>query len=181
MISMREERWPVSARKVDRPIAGRRIVELGDRVGHGDRVHRHVVEIDRRHRALGGGPQEGGGHLIGGHPLEEVGSVGLEVRVDPGAAGDRSGRLFHQQGEAVGGGGVGLALEQAGQQQVALLPADQLLVGVDVVAPGQEAARLELDEHGGDDQKLGQGGRSTASHEATSATKASTTEARGMS
>ena len=68
--------------------------------------------------------------------------------------GHRAGRLLDQQGEGVGGGRVGLALEQAGEQQVALLPPDQLLVGVDVVGAGQQPAGLELDEDGGDDQEL---------------------------
>ena len=48
-----------------------------------------------------------------------------------------------------------LALEQAGQEQVALLPEGQLLVEVDVVAAGQQAAGLQLDQGGGDEQELG--------------------------
>ena len=48
-----------------------------------------------------------------------------------------------------------LALEQAGEQQVALLPQGQLVVEVDVGRPGQQAAGLELDERGGDQQELG--------------------------
>src|SRR5690606_28335055 len=48
-----------------------------------------------------------------------------------------------------------LALEQAGEQQVALLPQGQLLVEVDVVAPRQEAPGLELDQGRGDQQELG--------------------------
>ncbi len=46
MISMRVVRWPVRVRKVARPRAGRRRLELGHGVGHGDRVHGHVVEVD---------------------------------------------------------------------------------------------------------------------------------------
>ena len=55
------------------------------------------------------------------------------------------------------GGGVleGLALEQPGEQQVALLPERQLLVEVDVVVAGQQPPGLELDERGGDQQELG--------------------------
>ena len=48
-----------------------------------------------------------------------------------------------------------LALEQAGQEQVALLPEGELLVEVDVVAAGQQAAGLQLDQGGGDEQELG--------------------------
>ena len=157
MISMREVRWPVRVRKVERPPRdGQPHGQLGHGVGHRHRVDGHVVQIDDGHRPLGGGPQEGGGHVVGGHPLEQVGGVDHEVQVQPGGAGDRPGGLLHQHGEPVGGGGVGLALEEPGQQQVALLPADQLLVGIDLVAPGQQAAGLELDEHRGDDQELGQ-------------------------
>jgi hypothetical protein len=132
-------------------------LELGHRVGHGHRVDGHVIEVHHRDRPLGRGPEEGGGHLRGCHPLEEVGGVDGQVVVDAGGAGHRTGRLFHEHGESVGGGGIGLALEQAGHEQVPLLPPDQLLVGIDVIGPGQEATRLELDEQGGDDQELGQG------------------------
>ena len=132
-------------------------LELGHGVGHGDCVHGHVVEVDGRDRALGGGPQEGGRHLLGGHPLEEVGGADGQVVVDAGGPGHRAGRLFHEHGEPVGGGRVGLALEQPGHEQVPLLPPDELLVGIDVVGPGEETARLELDEQGGDDQELGEG------------------------
>ena len=48
-----------------------------------------------------------------------------------------------------------LALEQPGQQQVALLPQRQLLVELDVVAAGQQPAGLQLQQHGGDQQELG--------------------------
>ena len=48
-----------------------------------------------------------------------------------------------------------LALEQAGQQQVALLPQRELVVEVDVVVAGQQAAGLELDQGRGDQQELG--------------------------
>ena len=48
-----------------------------------------------------------------------------------------------------------LALEQAGEQQVALLPERELLVEVDVVSTGQQSPRLQLDERRGDEQELG--------------------------
>src|SRR5205823_13129661 len=48
-----------------------------------------------------------------------------------------------------------LALEQPGEQEVALLEEGQLLVEVDVVAARQQPAGLELDEGGGDEQELG--------------------------
>ena len=48
-----------------------------------------------------------------------------------------------------------LALEQPREQQVALLEAHQLLVEIDVVAAGQQPARLQLDERRRDQQELG--------------------------
>ena len=130
--------------------------QLGHGVGHRHGVDGHVVEVDHRGRPLGGGPHEGRGHLVRGDALQQVGGLDDEVGVEPGGAGHRAGGLLDQQGEPVGGGRVGLALEQSGQQQVPLLPADQLLVGLDVAAAGQEAPRLELDQHGRHDQELGQ-------------------------
>ena len=47
-----------------------------------------------------------------------------------------------------------LALEQAGDQQVALFPQRQLLVEVDVVAARQQATGLELDQHGRGQQEV---------------------------
>ena len=51
-----------------------------------------------------------------------------EVVVEPDLAWDRARRLLGQGDEDVRRGGVGPALEQAGQQQVALLPAHVVLV-----------------------------------------------------
>src|SRR5439155_20800078 len=48
-----------------------------------------------------------------------------------------------------------LALEEAGQQQVALLVEGQLLVEVDVVTAGQQPPALELDERRRDQEELG--------------------------
>ena len=53
-----------------------------------------------------------------------------EVVVEPDLAGHRARRLLGQGDEDVGRGGVGPALEQPGQQEVALLPADQVLLVV---------------------------------------------------
>ena len=156
MISIRDVRWPVSSRNVDGPDPGQAQGQLGHGVGHGDGVHGHVVEVDDRGRALGRGPHEGRGHLVGGDPLQQVGGVDDQVGVESGGAGHRAGGLLDEQGEPVGGGRVGLALEQPGQQEVPLLPADELLVGLDVAAAGQQAPGLELDEDGGHHQELGQ-------------------------
>ena len=59
MISMRARRCPVSSRKVTSPGAGQPDDELGHGVGHGHRVHRHVVEVHGGRRPLGRGPAEG--------------------------------------------------------------------------------------------------------------------------
>ena len=48
-----------------------------------------------------------------------------------------------------------LALEQAGEQQVALLEAEELLVELGVFEAGEQAAGLELHQRGGDEEELG--------------------------
>ena len=48
-----------------------------------------------------------------------------------------------------------LALDQAGEQQVALGPQRQLVVEVEVVVAGQQPPGLQLDQRGGDEQELG--------------------------
>ena len=57
--------------------------------------------------------------------------------------------------ERLGGVLERLALEEAGEQEVALLEAQQLLVELEVVEAGQQAAGLELHQGGGDEQELG--------------------------
>ena len=79
-----------------------------------------------------------------------------EVVVEADLAGHRARGLLGQGHEDVGRGGIGPALEQAGQQQVALLPAGQLLVVLDALGPGQQPLGLELDEDGGHQQELGE-------------------------
>ena len=73
----------------------------------------------------------------------------------PGGARVRPAGVVGQAAEHGGDVLERLALEQAGEQQVALLPEGQLLVEVDVVAAGQQAAGLQLDQRGGDEQELG--------------------------
>ena len=91
-------------------------------------------QVDPGHRALGRPAEVGLGQVVGGDPGQQVGGVDHEVVVEPDLAGHGAGRLLGQGDEDVGRRGVGPALEQAGQQQVALLPADQLLVVVDGLA-----------------------------------------------
>ena len=87
-----------------RPGAGQAQGQLGHGVGHRDGVHRHVVEVHDGGGALGRGPHEGGGHLVGGHPLQQVGGPDDEVGVEAGGPGHRAGGLLDEEGEAVGRG-----------------------------------------------------------------------------
>ena len=48
-----------------------------------------------------------------------------------------------------------LALEESCEQLVALLPQRQLLVEIEVVAPGEQTTCLQLDERRGDEEELG--------------------------
>src|SRR5439155_24234441 len=49
----------------------------------------------------------------------------------------------------------GLALEQAGQQEVALLESQQLFVELELVDARQQATGLQLDQRGRDQEELG--------------------------
>ena len=101
-------------------------------------------------------PEERGPQVVGGDAGEQVGREVEEPLLEPGGAGAASGRP-RRPGRPSTGGGVleRLALEQAGQQQVALLPQRQLVVEVDVVVAGQQPPGLQLDQGGGDQQELG--------------------------
>jgi hypothetical protein len=48
-----------------------------------------------------------------------------------------------------------LALEQAGEQEVPLLPEREVVVQVDVVVPGQHPPGLEFHQRGGDQEEFG--------------------------
>ena len=81
--------------------------------------------------------EEAGPEPIGRDAREQVGREAEEALLETGGAGVRAARLVGEarckhRGDVL----ERLALEQAGQQQVALLPERQLLVEVDVVAPG---------------------------------------------
>ena len=79
-----------------------------------------------------------------------------EVVRQPDLPRDGAGGLLGHGHEDVGGGGVGPALEQAGQQEVPLLPSDQLVVVVGALAARQQLLGLELDQNGGHQQELGE-------------------------
>ncbi len=133
--------------------------QLGDGISHRDGVDGHMVEIDHGSRPFGGGAHEGSCHMVRCDPLEQVWCVDHQVGVEAGGTGDRPGCLLDEQGKPVGRGGIGLALEEAGEEQVPLFPADELFVGLDVAAAGQEAAGLQLDKHRRHDQELRQRGK----------------------
>src|SRR5205085_71737 len=101
-----------------------------------------------------GCPDEGRGQVAGGDAGKQVGGDVEEALLEPGQPGMRA---PSGPGQAVELGGrvlERLALEEASQQQVALLE-QQLLVEVGGVAPGQQAPRLQLHERRRDQEELG--------------------------
>ena len=88
-------------------------------------------------------------------PASRSGARSAKRSSGPARAGVAAAGVVGQAAEHRGDVLERLALEQAGEQQVALLPQGQLVVEVDVVAAGQQAAGLQLDERGGDQQELG--------------------------
>ena len=126
----RRARWPGSARR-DR--CAPRAARVGNRPGSG-----------------------GGEERVERDPLERIGRERSERLLGAGAAGDAcalaSARCDVQHLRRVL---ERLAVEEPGEQEVALLEPGQLLVEIDVVAAGKQAARLQLDERRRDQQELG--------------------------
>ena len=91
----------------------------------------------------------------GGDAREQVGREADEALLETGGARVRPSGLGGEAVEDRGDVLERLALEQAGEQQVALLPERELLVEIDVVATREQAACLQLDERRGDQQELG--------------------------
>ena len=73
----------------------------------------------------------------------------------PATRGEGAARLVGQALERDGGVLERLALDEPGEEQVALRPEGQLVVEVDVVVAGQQAPGLQLDQRGRDEQELG--------------------------
>ena len=67
------------------------------------------------------------------------------------AAGGNGGQLPQDQRSVL----EGLALDQACQQEIPLLPQTEFVVEIDLVVVGQQPAGLEFDQCGGDQEKLG--------------------------
>ena len=111
--------------------------------------------LDHRHGLGRHGPQVGGPEVVDVDAVEQVGGQLEEPLLEPGGAGVGARGRLGELAEHLGGVLEGLALEQAGEQEVALLPEGELVVEVDVGVLGQEALALQLDEGGGDQQELG--------------------------
>jgi hypothetical protein len=112
-------------------------------------------QVDHRHRLGRERPDGGVAEALHARALEQVGRqpgeafVGTHERANERSA--SSARRLNTVRDVL----ERLALEQAGEQQVALLPQRELLVEVDVGAARQQAPGLELDQRGGDQQELG--------------------------
>ena len=103
-----------------------------------------VLEIDADHR-LGSDRAQERGAQVGGDALEDVGRELDEALVGPGDARERPAGTIRQGVQRDGRVLERLALDQPGEQQVALGPQRQLLVEVEVVvaraAAGGSSAR----------------------------------------
>ena len=110
----------------------------------------HFFDDLRRETPAGRGQQR-----VERDPFERIGRERPERLLGSGGAGDRTARglqpLVHHARRVL----ERLALEQPGQQEVALFEAHQLLVEIDVFAAGQQPAGLQLDERRRDEQELG--------------------------
>ncbi len=104
-----------------------------------------------------GAHHEGGGQLLGGDARQEVRGQVPEALLEAGHPGQGAAGLVDEHGEGVGGGRIGLELEEPGQETVALLEAGELLVVLDVVGTGKELAGLELHQDGRDHEELAGG------------------------
>ncbi len=156
MTSSRVPRCSVSSEKVTLCHRGSSRGQLLDGLRDGEGVDGDVREVDPLDRSLLGGPQERLGQPVGGHAGQQVGRVDDEPVIEAGLAGQGPDRRLGHGHEPVGDRRVGTALEQPGQEQVPLLPADQLVLGVDVVGPGQQPLGLELEKDGRDQEELGE-------------------------
>src|SRR3546814_17823394 len=105
----------------------------GDRGCYRGRDGSHVVEVYAGLRLGGGGPQERGAQIVGGDTGEEIGGQLDEALVGAGHAGVGPPGVV---GEVLEGDRhvlERLALDQAGDQAVALRPQRKLLVELETV------------------------------------------------
>ena len=129
--------------------------QLGDRVADAGGDRGDVEQVDVRLRLGGRGAQERGVELPWAHAFEGVGQQPGVALVGAGDAGVAAVGVVGEVRQHPGNVLERLAFEEAGEQQVALLPQRQFLVEVDVVAPGKEAPCLQFDQGRGDEQELG--------------------------
>src|ERR1017187_6599425 len=123
---------------------------FGDRYG----VDRHVIKSDHRHRLFLDAAQVGHRQLGGRDTGQQVGRLNDESIVDTPYPRVSPRGALKERDQGVGQGGVRAQLEQARQQDVALLPTHKFLVGLGAIASGQQAVTLHLQQDGGDQQEL---------------------------
>ena len=121
------------ARKLIVPASGQLLEQLGDRIGDRRPDRGDVVEVDAGLGLRGDGPEEGGAQVERGDAGEHVGGELEEAVVGAGDARVGAAGVDGEVLERDGGVLEGLALDQAGEQQVALAPQGQLVVEVEVV------------------------------------------------
>ena len=113
------------------------------------------MEIDARYRLRRQGDDRRVPEAERRDAGEQIRSDAVESLVGPYPAGDARPGTLAERAEHRRDVLERLALEQAGEQQVALLPQGELVVEVDVGRTRQQPAGLELDQRGGDEQELG--------------------------
>src|SRR5688572_25075599 len=135
--------------------AGQLVDELGDRLCHREAHRVDVEQVDERFGARRQRPNRGALQTPHAGALEQVGGELGEALVGPDEAREREVGVVGEAVEHLGDVFERLALDQARQQQVALLPQGELVVEVAVVGAREQAARLELDQRGRDEHELG--------------------------
>ena len=136
MISIRLPRPSVSVRNDTLPMEGRRCAS--ETTVSATDTASTVTWLSRTTGTGFSAAQVRPRQLGGGHAREEVGLMHHEAVVNPSQAREGPGRALEDRDEGVGQRRVGPQFEQPGQQDVALLPANELLVGFTGVSPGQQ-------------------------------------------
>jgi hypothetical protein len=148
---------------------GRSSIGQADPAGAGSSSRQllHGVGDAGTHRARRGTGRSAGGSGLGRrrpevrraeplrrHAVEQVGNEIGEALVGPLSRGNDRSAGVREPAEHLRDVLERLALEQAGEEQVALLPERELLVQVDAVAAGKETTGLQLDQRRRDQQEL---------------------------
>ena len=125
----------------DLPDPGQLVDQLGDRLGDREPHRVDVEQVDERLRTRRERPDRGALQTAHAGALEQVGDQAGEALVGPDQAREREIGVVGEPAEDLGDVLERLALDQPRQQQVALFPQRELVVEVDVVGAGQQAAR----------------------------------------